>query len=47
MLKHIIFFSDELKDVPCLPQKGLGASFKSLSVPSYTFSSLPEGVKVR
>ncbi|WVZ14451.1 hypothetical protein V8G54_012017 [Vigna mungo] len=47
VVKHIIFFSDELKDVPRLPQKGLGASFKSLSVPSYNFSSLTEGVKVR
>ncbi|WVZ24086.1 hypothetical protein V8G54_002630 [Vigna mungo] len=27
--------------------KGLGASFKSLYVPSYNFSSLTEGVKVR
>ncbi|RDX62040.1 Ubiquitin carboxyl-terminal hydrolase MINDY-3, partial [Mucuna pruriens] len=47
VLKYIIFFSDELKDVSCMPQKGLGASFKSQSVPSYNFSSLTEGVKVR
>ena len=47
MLKHIIFFSDELKDVSCMPQKGPGASFKSVSVPSYNFSALTEGVKVR
>ncbi|XP_014511474.1 probable ubiquitin carboxyl-terminal hydrolase MINDY-4 [Vigna radiata var. radiata] len=32
VLKHIIFFSGELKDVPRLPQKGLGASFKSVKV---------------
>ncbi|CAJ1976954.1 unnamed protein product [Sphenostylis stenocarpa] len=47
VLKHIIFFSDELKDVSWMPQKGPGASFKSLPVPSYNFSSLTEGVKVR
>ncbi|ESW15525.1 hypothetical protein PHAVU_007G079400 [Phaseolus vulgaris] len=47
VLKHIIFFCDELKDVSCMPQKGPGASFKSLSVPSYNFSALTEGVKVR
>ncbi|XP_020232065.1 ubiquitin carboxyl-terminal hydrolase MINDY-3 isoform X2 [Cajanus cajan] len=47
VLKYIIFFSDELKDALYMPHKGLGASFKSQSVPSYNFSSLTEGVKVR
>ncbi|XP_029130057.1 ubiquitin carboxyl-terminal hydrolase MINDY-3 isoform X1 [Cajanus cajan] len=46
VLKYIIFFSDELKDALYMPHKGLGASFKSQSVPSYNFSSLTEGVKV-
>ncbi|TKY51397.1 siah E3 ubiquitin protein ligase 2 [Spatholobus suberectus] len=47
VLKYILFFNDELKDVSCMPQKGPGASFKSQSVPSYNFSSFTEGVKVR
>lgn len=48
MLKYILFFSDELKDVSHMPQnRGLGVSYKSHSVPSYNFSSLSEGVKVR
>ena len=48
MLKYIIFFCDELKDVSSMPKhRGLGASFKSQSGPSCNFSSLTEGVKVR
>ncbi|KAG4984095.1 hypothetical protein JHK87_028844 [Glycine soja] len=47
VLKYILFFSDELKDVSCMSPEGLGASFKSQSVPSYNFSSLTEGEKVR
>ncbi|KAK7279840.1 hypothetical protein RJT34_24899 [Clitoria ternatea] len=47
VLKYILFFMDELKDVSHMPQKGPGASFKSQSVPSYNFSSLTEGGKVR
>ncbi|KAL5195290.1 Ubiquitin carboxyl-terminal hydrolase MINDY-3 [Glycine soja] len=47
VLKYIIFFSDELKDVSCMSQKGPGAAFKSQSVPSYNFSSLTEDEKVR
>ncbi|KAL2324626.1 hypothetical protein Fmac_023684 [Flemingia macrophylla] len=47
VLKYIVFFTDELKDASYIPQKGLGAIFKSQSVPSYNFSSLPEDVKVR
>ncbi|KAG5075263.1 hypothetical protein JHK84_056494 [Glycine max] len=46
VLKYIIFFSDELKDVSCMSQKGPGAAFKSQSVPSNNFSSLTEGEKV-
>ncbi|KAG5152701.1 hypothetical protein JHK84_029173 [Glycine max] len=47
VLKYILFFSDELKDVSCMSPEGLGASFKSQSIPSYNFSSLTEGEKVR
>ncbi|XP_061341999.1 uncharacterized protein LOC133288292 [Gastrolobium bilobum] len=48
VLKYIIFFSDEVKDASHMPQnRGLGALFKSQSVPSSNFSSLTEGVKVR
>ncbi|KAL2995364.1 hypothetical protein AAZX31_10G213400 [Glycine max] len=42
VLKYILFFSDELKDVSCMSPEGLGASFKSQSIPSYNFSSLTE-----
>ncbi|KAH1230579.1 Ubiquitin carboxyl-terminal hydrolase MINDY-3 [Glycine max] len=45
VLKYILFFSDELKDVSCMSPEGLGASFKSQSIPSYNFSSLTEGEK--
>ncbi|CAJ2629872.1 unnamed protein product [Trifolium pratense] len=48
VFKYIIFFSDELKELPRMPlNRGLGASSKSHSVPSYNISSLTEGVKVR
>jgi hypothetical protein len=48
VFKYIIFFSDELKELSRMPQnRGLGASSKSHSVPSYNISSLTEGVKVR
>lgn len=48
VLKYIIFFSDELKELSRMPQnRGLGASSKSHPVPSYNISSLTDGVKVR
>ncbi|XP_004496476.1 uncharacterized protein [Cicer arietinum] len=47
VLKYIIFFSDELKELSRMPQnRGLGASCKSYSVP-YNLSSLTDSVKVR
>jgi hypothetical protein len=45
VFKYIIFFSDELSRMP--QNRGLGASSKSHSVPSYNISSLTDGVKVR
>ncbi|KAK7270433.1 hypothetical protein RIF29_23564 [Crotalaria pallida] len=47
VLKYILFFSDELKNASTVPNRGPGSSFKSQSVPSFDFSSLTEGVKLR
>ncbi|CAL0316034.1 unnamed protein product [Lupinus luteus] len=47
VLKYILFFSDELKEVPSVPNRGLGSSSKSQPVPSFDFASLSEGVKLR
>ncbi|KAK7270940.1 hypothetical protein RJT34_26476 [Clitoria ternatea] len=47
VLKYILFFYDELKDILSLPlNQGPSISFKGQSVPSDSFSSLTEGVKV-
>ncbi|KAE9611347.1 hypothetical protein Lal_00011761 [Lupinus albus] len=47
VLKYILFFSDELKEVPSVPNRDLGSSSKSQLVPSFDFASLSEGVKLR
>ncbi|KAE9621068.1 hypothetical protein Lal_00019277 [Lupinus albus] len=47
VLKHIIFFHDELKDVLAMARnQGMGTTVKSQSLPSNNFSSPAEGVKV-
>ncbi|XP_061365889.1 uncharacterized protein LOC133309169 [Gastrolobium bilobum] len=47
VLKYILFFRDDLKDVLGTPQnRDLSMLFKSQSVPSNNFSSLTESVKV-
>ncbi|XP_020238095.1 ubiquitin carboxyl-terminal hydrolase MINDY-3 [Cajanus cajan] len=47
VLKYILFFLDELKDVSSMPLNcGPGSLLKSQYVPSYNFSLLTEGVKV-
>ncbi|XP_027357855.1 ubiquitin carboxyl-terminal hydrolase MINDY-3-like isoform X2 [Abrus precatorius] len=47
VLKYILFFRDEVKDVLSLPlNQGPSTLFNSQSFPSNNFSSLTEGVKV-
>ncbi|XP_019427281.1 PREDICTED: ubiquitin carboxyl-terminal hydrolase FAM188A-like isoform X2 [Lupinus angustifolius] len=47
VLKYILFFSDDLKEMSIMPHRGLGSSSRSQPILSFDFASLSEDVKLR